>query len=398
MDLDRFKEINDSFGHPVGDELLCQIGPRLTRALGRGGLLARMGGDEFGILLHGADRAAARRVAHDINVALREAFVLQGMPLHIDASIGIALAPEQGRTTATLLQHADVAMYTSKRGKLGYTVYSPDEARDARSGLQSLEQLRVALETDQLIVHYQPKLELSTGRVVGAEALIRWAHPDRGLLSPDAFLPLAEQAGLMRRITLQVLERSLRDLLVWRAAGHDMHVAVNLSVSSLQDMALPGQVALLLEALDVPARYLVLELTENILMADAERSHQVLGRLRALGLRLAVDDYGTGYSSLAYLRELPVDELKLDRSFVTHLRSDARAAAIVRSTVALSHELGMQMVAEGVEDASVQSALTEWDCDLAQGYHIARPMTHDLLVGWLSNHDTQSVTGSQRLV
>ena len=386
IDLDRFKEINDSFGHLVGDQLLRLIGPRLSQALARGGTLARIGGDEFALLLRGADESAARRVAGECNVALREAFELEGMPLHIDASIGIALAPEHGATPSLLLQCADLATYAAKRGKLGHTVFRPGNAGDARHRLQTLEELRTALEHEQLVVHYQPKLDLASGRVVGAEALVRWQHPDRGLVFPDGFLPLAEQAGLMRRVALQVLEQSLRDLRSWRLAGHDVHVAVNLSVSNLQDMGLPGQVELLLDALAVPASALVLEITENILMADAERSKQVLHGLKALGVRLAVDDYGTGYSSLAYLRELPVHELKLDRSFVTHLCTDPRSAAIVRSTVQLSHELGMVMVAEGVEDGQVLAALADWKCDLAQGYHIARPMCEALFSRWLREH------------
>ena len=383
IDLDRFKEVNDSFGHPVGDELLRLVGPRLHSALGRGGTLARMGGDEFAVLLAGADGTVASRVARDIGVALRETFVLEGMPLHIDASIGIALAPEHGRTPALLLSRADLAMYIAKRSRLGHSTYQPGETSDARTRLQTLEQLRVALERDELALHYQPKLDLRTGRVTGAEALVRWQHPERGLLPPGAFLPLAEQAGLMRRITLQVLERALRDLQVWRRAGHDLHIAVNLSVSNLQDAGLPGQVRLLLDTLGVPAAAVTLEITEDVLMADAERSHAVMSGLRALGVRLAVDDYGTGYSSLAYLRELPVDELKLDRSFVTHLATDPRAAAIVRSTVALSHELGMTMVAEGVEDAHVLRTLAGWACDLAQGYHIARPLSCERFTEWL---------------
>ena len=392
IDLDRFKEINDSFGHPVGDQLLRLIGPRLSQALARGGTVARMGGDEFAVLLRGADEAAASRVAREFNVALREAFELEGMPLHIDASIGIALAPEHGATTSVLLQRADLAMYAAKRGKLGYTVYRPGNAGEARHRLLTLEELRTALDREQLVVHYQPKLDLASGRVVGAEALVRWQHPDRGLVFPDGFLPLAEQAGLMRRVALQVLEQSLRDVRSWRLAGHDVHVAVNLSVSNLQDIGLPGQVGLLLDALGVPASALVLEITEDILMADAERSKQVLHGLKALGVRLAVDDYGTGYSSLAYLRELPVHELKLDRSFVTHLRTDPRSAAIVRSTVQLSHELGMVMVAEGVEDGQVLAALSDWKCDLAQGYHIARPMSEALFVDWLAAHSEQAAT------
>ena len=240
-------------------------------------------------------------------------------------------------------------------------------------------------------MHYQPKLHLASGGVIGAEALVRWEHPTRGLVSPDAFLPLAEQAGLMRKVALQVLELSLKDVSRWRAAGHDMHVAVNLSVSNLQDAGLPDQVSLLLDSLGVPAEALVLEITENILMADAERSQQVLGGLKALGVRLAVDDFGTGYSSLAYLRVLPVHELKLDRSFVTHLRTDQRAAAIVRSTVKLAHELDMVMVAEGVENAAVLADLTNWQCDVAQGYHIARPMSAELFLSWLAERARAAV-------
>jgi EAL domain-containing protein (putative c-di-GMP-specific phosphodiesterase class I) len=274
-------------------------------------------------------------------------------------------------------------MYMAKRGRHGFEVWAPDGTPASRDRLETLEQLRIALDTDQLDVHYQPKLDLRAGRVIGVEALVRWNHPERGLLYPDVFLPLAEQAGLMRRLALQVLERSLRDLQAWRASGHDLSVAVNLSVSNLQDVALPDQVGMLLDAFDVPATALVLEITEDVLMADAARSQQVMAGLRRLGVRLSIDDYGTGYSSLSYLRALPVDELKLDRSFVSNLTSDERAAAIVRSTLQLSLDLGMSMVVEGVEDADTLAALRAWGCDVAQGYHIARPMPGDQFVAWL---------------
>ncbi|RBY95973.1 hypothetical protein DQ237_12655 [Blastococcus sp. TF02-8] len=274
-------------------------------------------------------------------------------------------------------------MYAAKRGKQGYEVWAPDGTPASRDRLETLEQLRSALDGEELDNHYQPKLDLRTGRIVGLEALVRWNHPTRGLLYPDVFLPLAEQAGLMRRLALRVLERSLRDLQTWRAHGHDLSVAVNLSVSNLQDVALPEQVAMLLDACGVPAEALVLEITEDVLMADAPRSQQVMAGLRTLGVRLSVDDYGTGYSSLSYLRALPVDELKLDRSFVTHLTSDPRAAAIVRSTLQLSRDLGMSMVVEGVEDADSLAALREWGCDVAQGYHISRPMPAERVLGWL---------------
>ncbi len=386
IDLDRFKEINDSFGHSVGDDLLCLVGPRLQQALAPGDLLARMGGDEFAVLLPDADEARARDVAERLGGALREAFVLDDQPLHVDASIGVALCPDHGRDRSLLLARADTAMYGAKRGRLGYRVWTPEGTTDSRDRLRTLEQLRTALDTEELVPHYQPKLDLHTGRVLGVEALVRWEHPERGLLPPGVFLPLAEQAGLMRRLTLRVLERSLLDLRTWRDAGHDLSVAVNLSVSNLQDLALPDQVALLLETRGVPAGALTLEITEDVLMADAARSQQVLADLRRLGVRLSVDDYGTGYSSLTYLRALPVDELKLDRSFVTSLTRDPRAAAIVRSTQQLSRDLGMTFVVEGVEDAATLESLRGMGCDVAQGWHVARPMPAAGFPAWLAGH------------
>jgi diguanylate cyclase (GGDEF)-like protein len=383
IDLDSFKEVNDSYGHQTGDALLRLVGPRLQAALRPGDTLTRMGGDEFGIVLRDADKATANELAREVGIHLRDPFVLGGMPLHVEASIGISLFPEHGRTPSMLLQHADVAMYEAKRGQLGYAVFEPSRDGGSRHRLETLEELRVALNSDQLVVHYQPKQALLSGVTTGAEALVRWAHPTRGLLFPDTFLPIAERAGLMRMVAVQVLEISLRDLAAWRADGHELSMAVNLSVSNLQDSELPQQVAQLLARHGVPADALMLEITENILMSDAERSRQVLDGLRAIGVRLSVDDYGTGFSSLAYLQALPVDELKLDRSFVTHMSSDPRAAAIVRSTIELSHELGMQMVAEGVEDEAALQMLRAWGCDVAQGYHIARPMPAEQLILWL---------------
>ena len=384
VDLDRFKEINDSFGHSVGDDLLGLVGPRLQGALQPGDLLARMGGDEFAVLLPGAGAERAQKVAGNLGAALRDAFVLDGMPLHVDASIGVALCPEHGRDRSLLLARADTAMYVAKRGRHGYEIWAPDGTPASRDRLETLEQLRTALDGDQLDVHYQPKLDLRSGGVTGVEALVRWNHPERGLLYPDVFLPLAEQAGLMRRLALRVLECSLRDLRSWRASGLQLSVAVNLSVSNLQDVALPEQVEMLLDAFDVPASALILEITEDVLMADAARSQQVMAGLRRLGVRLSIDDYGTGYSSLSYLRALPVDELKLDRSFVSDLTSDERAAAIVRSTLQLSLNVGMSMVVEGVEDAATLAALRAWGCDYAQGYHIARPMPAERFLAWLA--------------
>jgi diguanylate cyclase len=384
IDLDSFKEVNDSYGHHTGDTLLRMVGARLLEALSDVDMLTRMGGDEFGIVLGNADEARASDVARELGRHLRAPFELAGMPLHVEASMGIALFPAHGRTPSMLLQHADVAMYEAKRGQLGYAVFEPTRDGGSRHRLETLEELRIALSAGQLVVHYQPKLDVLSGTVNGAEALVRWAHPTRGLLYPDNFLPIAERAGLMRLVAVQVLETSLRDLASWRARGYQLSVAVNLSVSNLQDVELPEQVARLLTDHGIPAQALVLEITENILMADAERSGQVLAGLRAIGVRLSVDDYGTGYSSLAYLQALPVDELKLDRGFVIQMSSDPRAATIVRSTIELSHRLGMQMVAEGVEDEVALQMLRDWGCDVAQGYHIARPMAADLLTQWLA--------------
>ncbi len=385
LDLDGFKEVNDSFGHQTGDRLLQLVATRLQASLGGRGLLARMGGDEFAALLPGVQRETAVQSAHDMSLVLRDAFLLDGMEVHIDVSIGIALVTAAGDEPSDLLRRADSAMYEAKRGRLGHVVWQSGSAEEARRRLQTTEELREALRCDQLVVHYQPKLDLASGVVVGAEALVRWNHPTRGLLQPDAFLLYAERAGLMRPLTLVVLEKALRQVASWRALKPHLHVAVNLSASNLQDPSLPEQVRLLLERLAVPAGALVLEVTEDVLMTDATRAQHVLLGLRALGVRLAVDDFGTGYSSLAYLQALPVDELKLDRSFVSHLRSDPRSAAIVRSTVNLAHELGMVMTAEGVESQEVLADLTGWSCDLAQGFHIARPMDEQSFTRWLGS-------------
>lgn len=393
VDLDRFKSINDSFGHEIGDVLLQQIGPRLRSVVRPTDVIARLGGDEFGIVLVDADEAYASDIASRLHDQLRRPFELDGIDVTLDASIGIALCPQHGDGTNVLLQRADIAMYQAKDARSGCEVYLQDGDNRILRRLETLEQLRTGIEQDQLVLHYQPKIDLATGQVAGVEALVRWHHPTRGLVYPDSFLPVAEQGGLMRLLTLSVLEKSVRQLADWRHAGITMSVAVNLSVSNLQDAALPAQVQLLLETLDVPAENLVLEITENILMADPHRALHVLAQLRSLGLRLSVDDYGTGYSSLAYLRQLPVDELKLDRTFVTHMDTDPRSAAIVRSTIALAHSLDMVMVAEGVEGPAALGALADAGCDLAQGYHICPPQPADKITAWLSEHVQATTAG-----
>jgi diguanylate cyclase len=383
-DLDRFKEINDSFGHHLGDRLLQLVSTRLVEAVGSAGVLARLGGDEFGVILPAAGVDRAREIMAELLAALRRPFDLEQIALHVDASIGVAVYPDHGSDRSTLLRHADSAMYTAKTDHSGIAVATGGADDDAgRRRLTTLEELRTGLDRGELTLHYQPQLNLTSGTVSGVEALVRWNHPTRGLVYPDGFLPIAEQAGLMGRLTLQVLEMALRQCRAWRADGLDLIVAVNLSASNLQDRDLPGYVADALLRHGVPPAALNLEVTEEVLMRDAARATEVLTELRTMGIRLAVDDYGTGYSSLAYLHALPVDDLKLDRAFVAHCDTDPRSGAIVKSTVELAHNLDMRMIAEGVENEAVLDRLRQWDCDLVQGYHLARPQPPDSLTPWL---------------
>jgi diguanylate cyclase len=395
LDLDRFKEINDSLGHHVGDQLLVQTGLRLAGQLGDADLLARLGGDEFAVLVDGATPAKAAEIANRLRRALTRPFLVEGLELHADASIGIALFPDHGSEISALLRRADIAMYRAKATGEGHSFYSNDRDSHSERRLSDIDELRTALEQDQLILHYQPKIELATGMVTGVEALVRWDHPTRGLLYPDAFLALVEESGLMRAMTRQVLSQALRQAAIWRDGGRPLQIAVNLSPSSLGDVDLPDQIRRMLAACDVPGSVLQLEITEEFLMADRARAGVILAELRRLGVQIAIDDFGTGYSSLTYLRELPIDELKLDRSFVFPMADDARAAALVASTIGLAHSLGLRLVAEGVENAASYAELQLQGCDQAQGYHLCRPLPVAELDLWLSTVRLQILTGQQ---
>ena len=384
LDLDRFKEVNDSLGHHAGDDLLCQVAVRLRNALQRpDDLLARLGGDEFAVFLVDNDAAAAETVAARVRETLAPPFTVDDVTVRVEASVGIALHPDHGHEVSTLLRQADVAMYRAKELRVGYHVYSIDGDMVGQERLRTLEELREAVYGRLLTVHFQPKVDSQTSAVHGVEALVRWEHPTRGLLYPDAFLRLAEDSGLMRELTTAVLERSLDQVRAWRDVGRTLSVAVNLSASSLVDLELPERVRLLLADRGLPASALELEITEDFLMGDRERAREILTQLRGLGIRVAVDDFGTGYSSLAYLRELPIDELKLDRSFVQPMADDPRAAAIVTSTIGLAHSLGMTLVAEGVEDEATAGHLAVSGCDQSQGYYFCRPLPALELERWL---------------
>ncbi|WP_432495531.1 putative bifunctional diguanylate cyclase/phosphodiesterase [Kineococcus gypseus] len=386
LDLDRFKEVNDSLGHHAGDELLRAVAGRVRRfAEGAGAHVARLGGDEFAVLLPagaGADAHAAQ-----VHALLEAPVAVEGVQVRVRTSVGVSVLPAGELDASALLRRADVAMYRAKTQGLGTFTYSV-ETDEFASGdrLATAALLRDAVERRALTLHYQPKVDTTTGHVGSVEALVRWQHPTRGLLYPDAFLPVVEGAGLMEEMTTAVLEQALDQAAAWRRAGMPLAVAVNLSASSLSDPRLPERVALLLAAKGVPAHLLEIEITEDFLMADRERAQVILAGLRRRGVRVAVDDYGTGYSSLAYLRQLPVDDLKLDRSFVTDLVADPRARAIVRSTVMLAHSLGLRLVAEGVEDEPTCRELTEAGCDVVQGWYYAKALPPADLEAWVTRH------------
>jgi diguanylate cyclase (GGDEF)-like protein len=385
FDLDRFKEVNDTLGHHVGDRLIQLIGERVSGALRPQDTVARLGGDEFAVLLPGTDAQEAQAIAGRQLQELRAPILLGGVQLDVRASVGVAIAPEHGGTLDELLQHADVAMYLAKEQGGGVELYAAERDRNSTSRLRLLAELREALAQDQLEVHYQPKADLVTGRVDGVEALVRWQHPERGLVPPDAFVPLAETCGLIEQLTAQVLDRTLAQLAVWHADGLELSAAVNVTVRDLSGGSLVGVVREALVRHAVPPRCLQLEVTEGSLFTDSEVAATTLAELDALG---------TGYSSLGHLRRLPVQELKIDRSFVSGMCDDASDRAIVRSVVDLARGLGMRVVAEGVEDQRTWDALREIGCDAAQGWHLSRPHPADRLTPWLQAHRLTSLVGA----
>jgi diguanylate cyclase (GGDEF)-like protein len=379
IDLDRFKEINDTLGHTYGDKLLRQVGPRLQSVLRDGDTVARLGGDEFAVLMPTVDgETEARAVADRLAQALHSAFDVDGVVLDVEASIGIVLSPWHGTDSEALLRNADIAMYVAKEHKAGAVVFSAEEHVPAPAQLTVLGDLRRALGGDELFLHYQPKYtldgQLAGGRIEGVEALLRWQHPLLGLIPPGEFIPVAEGTGIILPLTERVLNMSLAQMRRWLDAGHAVPVAVNLSTRCLLDADLPDLVQRLLVEHDVPAELLRLEVTESAVMGDATRCMGVLQRLHDLGVRLSIDDFGTGYSSMAHLRRLPVDELKIDRSFVLGMTTTPQDAVLVRTAIDLGHNLGLTVVAEGVEGVEHVAALRALGCDIAQGFHYARPM------------------------
>jgi diguanylate cyclase len=391
MDLDRFKYVNDTLGHGVGDHVLREVSSRLQRTVTRAECIARLGGDEFAILvkhdLHPGSGTDFSDTARAIINALEEPILYEGQPLDVGTSIGIAHYPEHGNDAQTLVRNADIAMYAAKRNKTGFATYDAHYDTSQQEHLSLLGELRRAVERNELRLYYQPKVSLHTSNISAVEALIRWEHPTRGLVPPCQFIPFAEHTGYIKLLTRWVLREAVRQCGAWLRQDLRLQVSVNLSARDLMNRDLPDQVRALLAEHEVPAALLCLEITESGFMDDPAHAQKVLDRLFDLGVKLSIDDYGTGYSSLSYIMRLPVQELKIDRSFISRMASDEEISTIVRSTIDLGHNLGLKVVAEGVEDQSAWNILRSLGCDDAQGYFMSKPLSADLLTAWIRAND-----------
>lgn len=383
MDLDRFKEVNDTLGHHFGDHVLQQMGRRIAGTLRDTDTVARLGGDEFAVLIPDSDADAAVNCADKLLTAMYASIPVSGMSLSIKTSIGIALYPQHGLDAETLLQHADVAMYQAKRNGCGFQLYAQEQDPHSLRRLSLIGELRDAIKGAQLVLHYQPKVDLRRQRTTAVEALVRWQHPNLGMILPEEFIPLAEQHGVIIALTEWVLNEAVRQCCDWRERGISLHIAVNLSAHSLHNLDLPNQIAAILHMHGLPANQLGIELTESAMMSDLAHAMDIFERLAAMGVRLSIDDFGTGMSSLSYLKRLPVNELKIDKSFVTDMAEDENNAVIVRSIIDLAHNVGHEVTAEGVQDHDVLQLLEMLGCDTAQGYYLSRPRSAEGLETWL---------------
>ncbi len=386
IDLDRFKEINDTLGHHYGDIILQQVANRMREVLHQSCTVARLGGDEFAILLPATDdRKEPANIATAIIHAIDQPFLLEEQAFHVGASIGVALFPEHGTDTSTLMRHADIAMYVTKKNNGDYTFYDPSHDQHSRDRLALTTELRHAIDNDELRLHYQPKIDFKTGNVAEVEALVRWEHPRFGLMTPDHFIALSEHTGLIRPLTLWVIREALNTCFQWHKMGHKLKVAVNLSTHNLHDPQLTTHIQQACKEYEVDTSYLVLEITESAVMSDPVSAMKVLGELSNMGINLSIDDFGTGYSSLAYLKQLPMDEIKIDKSFVIDMINDKDDYIIVRSTIDLAHNMGRKVIAEGVESPEIWDALNIMGCDMAQGNYISMPQSSDDFTLWLQD-------------
>jgi diguanylate cyclase (GGDEF)-like protein len=392
IDLDGFKEVNDTLGHQVGDLLLQQVAARLTATVSDAGTVARLGGDEFAVLLPRLESYdEATEIARRLLDTLRQPVELNQSVLEVGGSIGVAAYPVHSADAAQLMQHADIAMYTAKRGRLGVAEYEPGQGGESPKQLTLLAELRRALASDEIVLHYQPKIDMVTGRICGVEALARWQHPHRGLVGPPDFIPLAEQAGLIEQLTVQVLAMAIEQHRIWRRDGLVLPVAVILSTRCLLDPDLAGTVDALLRKAEVAPEMLTLEITESALLGDPRQTVAMLQQIRALGVGVSIDDFGTGYSSMAYLHQMPITELKVDRYFVSQLAGASSNRAIVRAMLDLARDLGLELVTEGVEDEGTRDALVALGCRTCQGYLYTPPLPAAGLVEWLADRPVASL-------
>ena len=384
IDLDHFKEVNDTLGHSTGDSLLISVGQNLAMALRAPDTLGRLGGDEFAVVLPETDRDAAAVVADKLQTALAAPIRLGHNSFSVSASMGVAMYPEHGEDPSSLMKCADIAMYLAKRNRDDFAFYDPQADTHKPDRLELLQDLRLAIQGEELALALQPKFDIRGNRITGVEALARWSHPQRGVVPPYEFIPILEHTGLIKPFALQILEKAAAFCSICHERGFPLTVAVNLSASNLLDPALPQQIGHILDRHRLGKSRITLEITESAIMREPERSLEILNILNDMGLYLSVDDFGTGYSSLSYLKRLPVKELKIDRSFVSEMIDDRDDAMIVRSTIDLAHNLGLTTVAEGVESAEILHKLREMGCDFAQGYLISRPLSQDDLLSYLS--------------
>ena len=387
VDLDKFKEINDALGHGVGDQVLVQVAERFSACVTDSMVLARIGGDEFAVMLpDSVDKQHGLHLAQTLLDALVAPFMVRDMALEIGASVGVAYCPDHAGDAAALLQNADTAMYAAKRAGTGISLYRSEFTRKNVLRMTISTSLRQAMANSQLSMYYQPKLDLATDRVASAEALLRWNHPQLSFISPDEIVDVAETTGLIWPLTEWTLRNAVNDVRTWRGLGYDLRVAVNLSARLLQDMHLIERITGCLRECGADPQCLTLEITESAIMSDPERALKNAKALRAAGIHLSIDDFGTGYSSLSYLRNLPASELKIDKSFVMDMLNEENDILIVKSTIELAHNLGLKVVAEGVESEEILQALRDLGCDVVQGYHISRPLAFDKMEHWLADH------------
>jgi len=387
IDLDRFKEVNDTLGHQVGDQLLVDVGKRLNSSLREVDTVARMGGDEFAVLLPDVNPSQAELVANKLHESSQTPYEMNELKLAASASIGIAMYPEHGEDAQSLLRHADVAMYQAKQDRTGYSIYDPENDQYSIQRFAMITELREALQQDKLELFYQPKLDVKSKDVLGVEALLRWNHPEHGFVPPEQIVDLAEHTGTISTLTYWVIETALKQIIAWQSSGINLEISVNISAHNLRDESFVDKVRQVLHRYEFPCQLLTLEITENAMMENPIRAIDILNELDEMGIRLTVDDYGTGFSSLYYLSKLPVDELKIDKSFVFDMDTDRNNETIVRSTIELAHNLGLNVVAEGIESELVWNILRSFGCDHAQGFYMSKPLPANELELWLEqNH------------